>query len=49
MPGQPRPNAKAAKIVYKILGTPKDLQQFTDKKPSERRVEEWFIDSSASQ
>jgi hypothetical protein len=38
-----------SKIAYKILRTPKDLQQVTDKKPSERRIEEWFRDSSAAQ
>lgn len=49
MPGQPKPNLKAALIAYKILKTPKDLQQHTQKKPSEKRLEEWFRDSSTSQ
>lgn len=49
MPGAPRPNKKAAKIAYKILKTPKEMQQDNQKVPSERLRREWFIDSSNAQ
>lgn len=51
MPACPKPNKKAAKIAYKILNTPKDMQQWAKESPEqkERRIEEWFRDSSASQ
>ncbi len=49
MPGAPRPNAKAMKIAYKILKTPKDKQQDNQKKPSEQKIKEWFRDSSSAQ
>lgn len=49
MPGQVRPNKEAMKIAYKILKTPKDLQQVNDKKPSDKRLREWFRDSVAAQ
>lgn len=48
MPGMIRPNKQAMKIVYNILKTPKDERQ-KRKKTSEKRVREWFIDSSMSQ
>src|ERR1017187_6944560 len=46
MPGQIRPNKKMMKTAYKILGTPKDMQQRNDDRPSEKRVYSWRIDSS---
>jgi hypothetical protein len=49
MPGAPRPNAKAMKIAYKILNTPKDKQQDNQKQPSPEKIKEWFRDSSLSQ
>jgi hypothetical protein len=49
MPGQIRTNKRAAKIAYRLLRIPKELQQRPDKKPSKRRLEEWFKNSSASQ
>lgn len=49
MPGQPRPNKKANKILYAIMKTPKDLQQESSKRPSKRLLEEWFKDSSSAQ
>jgi hypothetical protein len=45
----PRPNEKCMKIVYKILKTPKDKQQDNQKRPSAKRVKEWFRDSSTAQ
>ena len=49
MPGQIRPDKKSMKIAYKILKTPKDLQQKDDRRPSDRRLREWFRDSSTAQ
>lgn len=49
MPGAFRTNIKAAKIAYKILKTPKELQQHTQPKPSEKLIREWFRDSSTAQ
>jgi hypothetical protein len=49
MPGAPRPNKKCAKIAYKILNTPKDKRQDNQVIPSERKVKEWFRDSSTAQ
>lgn len=49
MPSAPRPNEKAAKIAYKILKTPKELQQKNEHQPSEKKKEEWFKDSSMAQ
>lgn len=49
MPQAPRPNAKAMKIAYKILKTPKDKQQDNQKKPSDKLIREWFRDSSTAQ
>lgn len=49
MPGQLRPNMKAAKIAYTLLKTPKDLQQENQKKPPKMMVEGWFKDSLAAQ
>jgi len=45
MPGMIRPNKKAMKIAYRILGTPKDMQQKDEKKAPERLVKEWSVDS----
>lgn len=47
MPGQIRPNAKAAKITYNVLKIPKDQQQHNEKQPSERRQKEWSVKSPA--
>lgn len=49
MPGQPKPDLKAAKIAYKILKTPKNMQQHTEIHPPEKRIKEWFKDSSLAQ
>lgn len=49
MPGQVRPNKKAAQIAYKILKTPKDKRQDNQKKPDPKRIKEWFRDSSTAQ
>ena len=49
MPQAIRPNKDAMKIAYKILKTPKELQQKDDKYPSDRRIREWFRDSSTAQ
>jgi len=49
MPSGIRPNSKALKIVNRILNTPKDQRQKEDKKPSDKRVNEWWVDSLMSQ
>lgn len=49
MPGQIRPDEKVAKILNKILKTPKEKQQDNQKEPSEKLKKEWFTDSSQSQ
>lgn len=49
MPGAPRPNKQAMKIAYAILKTPKDKQQKNEPKPSDKRIAEWFRDSSTAQ
>lgn len=49
MPGQPRPDKECAKIAYKILKTPKDQQQHTQVYPGEKRIKDWFRDSSTAQ
>jgi hypothetical protein len=49
MPGQIRPNNKAAKIVYTIMQTPKNQQQRTQKKPSEKLLKQWRRDSTSAQ
>lgn len=48
MPGQIRPVQKTMKVVYKILKTPKKLQQRDEKEPNDRRLQSWKIDSSLS-
>lgn len=48
MPGQIRPDKALRKAAYKILKTPKDLQQKDDRRPSAERVEAWKINSSIS-
>lgn len=45
MPGQIRPIEKVKKIAYKILKTPKDLQQKENPVPDKKRYESWKIDS----
>lgn len=49
MPGQVRPDKKAAQIAYELLNTPKDMQQYNQKPPSAKKIKEWFIDSSSAQ
>lgn len=51
MPQAPKPNKEAMKIAYKILNTPKNMQQGAKetKGETERRIKEWFRDSSMSQ
>jgi|GEM_PF-2767369 hypothetical protein len=49
MPGSIRTNKKAMKIAYQILQTPKEKQQRSQPKPSEKKVREWFRDSSMAQ
>lgn len=43
-----RPNQKLAKVVYRLLQTPKQLQQKNDPQPSEKRLASWKIDTSAT-
>jgi len=49
MPAAPRPNKKAAKILYTIKQTPKDLQQSFGLQgvnyPGEDRIKRWKKDS----
>lgn len=47
--GTIRPNKKAMKIAYRLLKTPKELQQKTEPRPSNKRIYEWFRDSSTAQ
>lgn len=49
MPGAPRPNKRCMKLAFKLLNTPKDKQQDNQKEPSEKKVKEWFRDSSTAQ
>lgn len=42
-----RPDKKFMKIAYKVLKTPKELQQDLKKKPSEKMIREWYKDSQA--
>lgn len=49
MVGQIRPNKKAMKIAYKVLETPKELQQSNDKGPSKFNLKEWEKDSIRNQ
>lgn len=48
MPGQIRPLKKAMKIFYDVMKTDKDQRQ-ANKKPTEREVQAWRIDSVKSQ
>jgi len=44
-----RPNTKAMKIAYKILKTPKELQQSPRSKPAnDNQKKRWFRDSMYS-
>lgn len=45
MPGQIRPIVKIKKVAYKILKTPKDLQQKDNPEPDKKRYEAWRVDS----
>jgi hypothetical protein len=49
MPGQIRPDKKLMKLVYKILKTPKNLQQENQTIASHKRQREWNVDSLMSQ
>lgn len=49
MPGAIRPNKAAMKIAYAILKIPKDQQQHTQPKPSQKLIKEWFRDASTAQ
>jgi len=49
MAGQIRPDKKLMKLVYKIMKTPKDLQQDNERVVSAKKQKEWFIDSLMSQ
>ena len=49
MPGSIRSNKKAMKIAYELLKTPKDRQQKNEKKPSIKRLREWYRDNSTHQ
>lgn len=44
-----RPNNKGKKIAYDILKTPKNLQQYTQLKPSKKQRTAWFKDSIIAQ
>lgn len=48
MPGQIRPDEKMMRVAYKILKTPKKLQQSNDKEPDKKRLNAWRVDSSIS-
>lgn len=48
MPVQLRPDVKLAKVAFKILGTPKDLQQRNQSKPTQRQERSWRSTSSTS-
>jgi hypothetical protein len=48
MPVQLRPSLKLAKVVWSVLGTPKDLQQKNQTKPTERQEKAWRASSSTS-
>jgi len=47
MPGAPRQNAKAIKIAYTILKTPKELRQGKPVKPSAKTIQGWSKDSAS--
>lgn len=49
MPASPRPNKKAMEIAYKILKTPKEQRQVDQKRPPEKTIKAWRIDSSVAQ
>lgn len=49
MPGMIRPDKQLAKIVYRELKTPKDLQQKDTPIASKKQKYEWFRDSSTAQ
>lgn len=42
-----RPHKNLMKIAYKVLRTPKSLQQNTENKPSAKMIKEWYKDSQA--
>lgn len=43
-----RPDKKIMQIAYKVLKTPKELQQDEKKVPSEKLIKEWERDSMLS-
>lgn len=48
MPVQLRPSKKLAKTLYKILETPKVLQQKPDYQPTDKQKIEWRSSSSTA-
>jgi hypothetical protein len=49
MPASIRPNKKSKDIAYKILKTPRDLQQISETTPDKERSKRWYSDSFYSQ
>lgn len=49
MPGSIRTNKKAMKIAYAILQTPKEKQQKSQPRPSDKMIQQWTRDSSTAQ
>lgn len=49
MPGQIRTDKKLMKVFYKIMKVPKNQQQGTRQKPSEKKQEMWDRDNISSQ
>lgn len=48
MPAQIRPIAKLSKLVYRLLKTPKELQQKNTPNPTEKQRSEWASTYSKS-
>lgn len=48
MPVQLRPDMKLAKLAYKILDTPKDLQQKNQKTPTAKQAAAWRASTSTA-
>ena len=48
MASQIRPDKKLMKLAYKLMKTAKSAQQHNDKKPDEKRRQQWMLDSSAT-
>jgi hypothetical protein len=43
-----RPYKKAKKLAYNLLKTPKNMQQYAQPNPGERRIKEWAKDTAGS-